>query len=155
MADIYPVGIAAGGNIAWFAWVSDDRDHLMTVDGAAVHASSRDALDLAVVTAGGALDWEGESVFDVDSLMSSACSGVGVEPETVINFWNFMTDLFRVVESSPMGMFHSELIDTYDVFFSQCGIAGAIGLESASTSRRDLDALVIVLRDGLQMVINR
>lgn len=123
--NIYPIGIVSGESVVWFAWVSDDRDHLMEVDGVAVHASSRDALDLAVVTAGGALDWEGESVFDVDSLMSSACSGVGVEPETVINFWNFMTDLFRVVESSPMGMFHSDLIDTYDVFFSQCGIAGA------------------------------
>jgi len=49
-------------------------------------------------------------------------------------------------------MFHSELIDTYDVFFSQCGIAGAIGLESVPFSRRDLDALLIVLRDGWQMV---
>ena len=153
--NIYPIGIASGESVVWFAWVSDDRDHLMAVDGVAVHASSRDALDLAVVTAGGALDWEGESMFDVDSLMSSARSGVGVEPETVINFWNFMTDLFRVVENDPMEIFHSELIDTYDVFFSQCGTAGAVGLEPVSISRRDLDALLIVLRDGLQMVINR
>ncbi len=153
--NIYPIGIASGESVVWFAWVSDDRDHLMAVDGVAVRASSRDALGLAVVTAGGTLDWEGESMFDVDSLMSSARSGVGVEPETIINFWNFMTDLFRVVENDPMEIFHSELIDTYDVFFSHCGIAGAIGLESASISGRDLDALLIVLRDGLEMVINR
>jgi len=155
MTDIYPVGVSFGKSIVWFAWVSDEHDHLMSIDGAAIRAFSRDDLDLAVATTGGALDWEGESMFDVDSLMSSARSGVGVEPETVINFWNFMTDLFRVVENDPMKMFHSEYIDTYDVFFSQCGIAGAIGLKSASISRRDLDALLIVLRDGLQMVINR
>lgn len=153
--NIYPIGIASRESVVWFAWVSDDRDHLMAVDGVAVRASSRDVLDMAVATAGGALDWEGESAFDVDSLMSSACSGVGAEPESVINFRNFMTDFFRVVENSPMGIFHSELIDTYDVFFSQCGTAGAVGLEPVSISRRDLDALLIVLHDGLQMVINR
>lgn len=127
----------------------------MAVDGTVVHASSRHDLNLAVASAGGALDWEGESAFDVDALISSARSGVGVDPEAVIDFWNFMTDLFRVVENAPMEMFHSELIDTYDVFFSQCGIAGPVGLEPVSISRRDLDALLIVLHDGLPMVINR
>ena len=152
MADIYPVGVASGGSVVWFAWISGYYDRLMSVEGVAVHAFNRDALDLAVATAGGTLDWDGETEFDVDSLIASARSGVGVEPEAVINFWNFMTDLFRVVENVPMEMFHSELIDTYDVFFSQCGIAGAIGLEPAPISRRDLDALLIVLRDGWQMV---
>lgn len=82
--NFYPIGIASGESVVWFAWVSDDRDHLMEVDGAAVHASSRDALDLAVATNGCALDWEGESIFDVDSLMSAARSGVGVEPENAV-----------------------------------------------------------------------
>ncbi len=153
--NIYPIGIASGESVVWFAWVSDEHDHLMSIDGAAVRASSRHDLNLAVASAGGSLDWEGESAFDVDALISSARSGVGVDPEAVIDFWNFMTDLFRVVENAPMEMFYSELIDTYDVFFSQCGIAGAVGLEPVSISRRDLDALLIVLHDGLQMVINR
>ncbi|WP_313050487.1 hypothetical protein [Stenotrophomonas cyclobalanopsidis] len=95
--NIYPIGIASREGVVWFAWVSDDRDHLMAVDGGTVRASIRDVLEMAVATAGGALEWEGESVFDADALASSARSGVGVEPEEIINFWDFMTDLFRVV----------------------------------------------------------
>lgn len=87
--NIYLIGIASGEIFAWFAWVSDEHDHLMSIDGAAIRAFSRDDLDLAVAATGGALDWERESMFDVDSLMCSARSGVGVEPGNGHQFLKF------------------------------------------------------------------
>lgn len=154
MADIYPVGIAAHGRIVWFAWVSDDYDHVLSKKGSPVSAGSKEGLDHEVAACDGALDWEGESLLDVESLISSVDSGVGVSPDAVIDAWNFMTDLFRVVEKSPRKMFHADMMDTYDAFFSQCDIARTVGLASVSISRRDLDRAKIVLQNGLQMVLS-
>jgi hypothetical protein len=154
MADIYPVGVAAHGRVVWFAWVSDDYDYVLSKNGRPVSAGSKEDLDYEVAACDGTLDWEGESLLDFESLISSIDSGVGVSPDAVIDAWNFMTDLFRVVANAPRKMFHVDMIDTYDSFFSQCEIARAVGLTSVSISRHDLDRAKIVLEDGLQMVLS-
>ena len=154
MADIYPVGIAAQGRVVWFAWVSDEYDYVLSKNGRPVSAGSRERLNYEVAACEGAVDWEGESLLDFESLINSVDSGVEVSPDAVIDAWNFMTDLFRVVANAPRRMFHADMIDTYDTFFSQCEIARAVGLAAVSISRRDLDRAKIVLQNGLQMVLS-
>ena len=63
-----------------------------------------------------------------------------------------MTDLSRVIDNAPNQLFHAELMETYDIFFSQCEVAQSLGLRSISIARRDLDRALVVLRDGRRMV---
>lgn len=149
---IYPVGVAGGMRIIWFAWVSGDHDRVMSSNGRPVCDSSKEGLEGQVAARGRVLDWEGESVIDLDSLISSVDSGREVDPGEVVDAWNFMTDLSRVIDNAPNQLFHAELMETYDIFFSQCEVAQSIGLRSISIARRDLDRALVVLRDGRQMV---
>lgn len=92
-------------------------------------------------------------LLDFESLIDLIDSEVGVSPDAAIDAWNFMTDLFRVA-NAPRKIFHADMIDTYDTFFSQCEIARAVGLAAVSISRRDLNRAKTVLQNGLQMVIS-
>lgn len=153
MEAIYPVGVVGGKRIIWFAWVSGDHDRLMSSTGRPVCDSSKEGLEGQVAARGRVLDWEGESIIDLDSLVSSVDSGREVDPGKVVDAWNFMTDLFRVIDNAPRQLFHAESMDTYDAFFSQCEVAQSLGLRSISIARRDLDRALAVLRDGMRMVL--
>lgn len=59
---IYPVGVAGGMRIIWFAWVSGDHDRVMSSNGRPVCDSSKEGLEGQVAARGRDLDWEGESV---------------------------------------------------------------------------------------------
>lgn len=76
MADIYPVGIAAQGRVVWFAWVSDEYDYVLSKNGRPVSAGSREGLDYEVAACEGAVDWEGESLLDFESLIDSFDCGL-------------------------------------------------------------------------------
>lgn len=143
MEAMYPVGVVGGKRIIWFAWVSGDHDRVMSSNGRPVCDNSKEGLEGQVAARGRVLDWEGESIIDLDSLVSSVDSGREVDPGKVVDAWNFMTDLFRVIGNAPKQLFHAELMDSYDAFFSQCEVTQSLGLRSISIARRDLERTLV------------
>lgn len=95
---------------------------------------------------------EGETFYDMDGCLIALREGRAQNAELVVEVWNILSDLSSTILGERR-KFHPEHADSYDAFFSQCEVAGFVGMAPEPISKGDITNAIAVLESGVTLVL--
>lgn len=126
--EVFPVGFLAGGNEIWLAWESvESRDRFLQDERGFLPAESLAEISRMIMNAYDGVSVEGETFYDMDSCLIALREGCAKNPELLVEVWNILSGLSSTILGERR-KFHPGHADSYDAFFSQCEVAGFVGM---------------------------